>query len=318
MSTFESKFQTFFATHDTVGRIFSGGIAGIVAKSAIAPLERIKMSFQVSNQSYTSMGAINRGKDIYATSGIMGLWKGHTTTIIRVAPYAGLSYAIHDFAEREFKYLYKTDTLPFALKFLSGSIGGMGATLLTYPLDVLRVRLALIPGSTWASTIRQGGLYNGLTATLIGIIPYNGTGWSVKQTLLEMFPEINSKNKAPDIPGLLLINGVAGIFAQFVTYPLDIVRRRLQMNIMTSPDKTELNTISGVFKDLVNKEGRWGLTKGFSLNLIKGPITVSLSFTTYDILSRWIKKELNITPHLRYNAEEPRQPADTQNSKNEK
>lgn len=295
MASIENEVTTFLSTHDTFGRIVSGGIAGIVAKSAIAPLERIKMSFQVSNQNYTTMGAVNRGKEIYTNSGILGLWKGHTTTIIRVAPYAGFSYAIHDLAEREFKVLLNTDKLPFAYKFLSGSIGGMGATVLTYPLDVLRVRLALIPGSTWASTVRQGGLYNGLTATLIGIIPYSGTGWCVKQTLIEMFPEVNAKDKSPNIPGLLIINGIAGLFGQFVTYPLDIVRRRLQMNIMTSPAKSDQNTIRGVFKDLIDKEGRWGLTKGFSLNLIKGPITVSLSFTTYDIMSRWIKKEYHIT-----------------------
>lgn len=295
MTSIEDKVTTFLSTHDTFGRIVSGGIAGIVAKSAIAPLERIKMSFQVSNQNYTTMGAVNRGKEIYTNSGILGLWKGHTTTIIRVAPYAGFSYAIHDLAEREFKVLLNTDKLPFAYKFLSGSIGGMGATVLTYPLDVLRVRLALIPGSTWASTVRQGGLYNGLTATLIGIIPYSGTGWCVKQTLIEMFPEVNAKDKSPNIPGLLIINGIAGLFGQFFTYPLDIVRRRLQMNIMTSPAKSDQNTIRGVFKDLIDKEGRWGLTKGFSLNLIKGPITVSLSFTTYDIMSRWIKKEYHIT-----------------------
>lgn len=131
---------------------------------------------------------------------------------VRVAPYAGLCYAAHDYTERKFKVLLKTDTLPFVYKFTAGSVGGVypipshpsrtpfiyhpstpvGAvgTLLTYPLDVLRVRIALIPNSNWSSAIRQGGLYQGLAPTMFGIIPYSGTSWMVKQTLQELFPKV--------------------------------------------------------------------------------------------------------------------------------
>ena len=42
-------------------------------------------------------------------------------------------------------------------------------------------------------------------------------------------------------------------------------------------------------------EGLRGLAKGFSLNIIKGPITLSLSLTTYDILiSRFEKPRSKI------------------------
>ena len=85
MATLEHKVQDFLAKHDTFGRIFSGGVAGIVAKSAIAPLERIKMSFQVSNQHYTSLGALNRGKEIYKSSGISPL-NSKGCSYITIAP----------------------------------------------------------------------------------------------------------------------------------------------------------------------------------------------------------------------------------------
>jgi hypothetical protein len=41
---------------------------------------------------------------------------------------------------------------------------------------------------------------------------------------------------------------------------------------------------------LVKTEGIRGLGKGFSLNIIKGPITLSISLTTYDMLMSWIRK----------------------------
>ena len=241
------------------------------------------------------------------TGGVLSLWKGHSTTIVRVAPYAGLCYAAHDYFENQFKAMLALDKLPgFALpyalthtlayllflspvqyKFLAGSLGGAFGTLVTYPLDVLRVRLALIPNSTWTSSLNQGGLFQGLTPTMIGIIPYSGTSWMVKQTLHEVFPTVT--NRKPTMLESLILNTFAGLSAQLATYPLDIVRRRMQLGIVDAnePSPTTLEMV----KLLVKKEGLRGLTKGFSLNIIKGPITLSLSLTTYDHLRAWINRK---------------------------
>jgi Mitochondrial carrier protein len=50
-------------------------------------------------------------------------------------------------------------------------------------------------------------------------------------------------------------------------------------------------SIRQVLMEIIEQEGARALTKGFSLNVIKGPITLSLSFTTYDILRKWVKNK---------------------------
>ncbi|RYG62537.1 hypothetical protein EON64_17685, partial [archaeon] len=93
-------------------------------------------------------------------------------------------------------------------------------SLQTYPLDVLRVRLAL--GSSWRGSVAQGGWLQGLLPTLLGIVPYAGTAWLTKQTLTEAYLA-----RAPSTPPIslsvsLLVNMVAGLLGQLVTYPLDV------------------------------------------------------------------------------------------------
>jgi len=272
------------AQHPMCSRVLCGAVAGVVAKTAIAPAEKVKMSYQVSMSKFSLSSALVTGRDMFFKEGFISLWRGHSTTIIRVAPFAGLNFMFHDYMEIALKRKIQKDKLPFMLKFLAGSFGGAMATICTYPLDVLRVRLALVQNSTWLGTIKQGGLYQGLMPTLLGIIPYSGTVWCVKQSLHDYYP-IVSGHRLTSIEGLIL-NGIAGICGQFVSYPLDVLRRRMQMII---PSETNFRpTLGQMAWNLLETEGVKGLFKGFTLNLIKGPLSLSISLSTYDALRSWI------------------------------
>jgi hypothetical protein len=74
---------------------------------------------------------------------------------------------------------------------------------------------------------------------------------------------------------------VCRLTGQFVTYPLDIVRRRMQMRVVTAA--ASAGTLASL-RTLYRGEGVRGLFKGYSLNVFKGPVTLSLSLTTYDFL----------------------------------
>lgn len=52
-------------------------------------------------------------------------------------------------------------------------------------------------------------------------------------------------------------------------------------------------------KHLVATEGVRGLSKGFTLNIIKGPVVMSLSLTTYDSLLAHYREhsDISVAPH---------------------
>ena len=74
-------------------------------------------------------------------------------------------------------------------------------------------------------------LLNGLIPTLVGIVPYAGLSFATFETLKARYREKKQLQHDFDIPTpyRLAFGGVAGLFAQSVTYPLDLVRRRMQV-----------------------------------------------------------------------------------------
>ena len=167
-TTWNDSIKHTIGGNETTGRLVCGAIAGVCAKTVVAPLERVKMSFQLSTDCFTIKKGYIKFMDMLRNEGIPSLWKGHAVNVIRVAPYAGLHYAIHDAAE---DYLKGTAISNSVVQMVSGALAGGGATVFTYPMDVLRVRIAFSEasmGTAWSSAIKQGGLYQGFVPTMLG------------------------------------------------------------------------------------------------------------------------------------------------------
>lgn len=91
------------------------------------------------------------------------------------------------------------------------------------------------------------------------------------------------KTKLPQPSPLerLAFGACAGLIGQSASYPLDVVRRRMQTAGVTG---SSYATILGTMRAIVAQEGVVrGLYKGLSMNWIKGPIAVGISLTTFDV-----------------------------------
>lgn len=123
----------------------AGGIAGCVAKTAIAPLDRVKILFQASNpefQKYSGSwtGMFRAARVIQKESGFRGLLQGHSATLLRVFPYAAIKFVAYD---QLHNLLMPTRERETSLRrFVAGAGAGATSVLFTYPLELVRVRLA--------------------------------------------------------------------------------------------------------------------------------------------------------------------------------
>jgi len=76
--------------------ILAGGTAGIVAKSVVAPLDRIKILYQVSSAQYHILDIPKAVRRIVQEEGFTALWKGNMATMIRIFPYSGIQFMVFD------------------------------------------------------------------------------------------------------------------------------------------------------------------------------------------------------------------------------
>jgi len=183
------------------------------------------------------------------------------------------------------------------LKFLTGALTGMTSTICTYPVDVARARMAVAPKGVTNTLVaafaemaadprRWKAFYAGLTPTIAGIVPYSGTTWATYETLKERL--LRARGEDPDAGGELpphlnaLCGGFAGIVGQTVSYPFDVVRRRMQTLVLgAGASAIAAPSMRAVFADLIRTEGMHGMYKGLSVNYFKAPIAMGISFSMY-------------------------------------
>ncbi|KAL1368624.1 hypothetical protein HN51_022786 [Arachis hypogaea] len=273
------------------GALFlAGAIAGAAAKTVTAPLDRIKILMQTHGviagkaSAKKAISLIEAITVIGKEEGIKGYWKGNLPQVIRVIPYS----AVQLFAYETYKKIFsgKDGKLSVLGRLAAGAFAGMTSTFVTYPLDVLRLRLAVEPGyrtmsEVALSMLREEGFasfYYGLGPSLIGIAPYIAVNFCVFDLLKKSLPEKYQKRTETS----LLTAVLSASLATLTCYPLDTVRR--QMQLKGTPYKTVLDAISGI----VARDGFIGLYRGFVPNALKNLPNSSIRLTTYDIVKRLI------------------------------
>lgn len=280
----------------------AGGVAGAISKTVIAPGDRVKIIFQVdSRRPFSLRHAVCLGIQTVREYGLTGLWIGNGATMLRVVPYAAITYLSFDFYQSRVNAILRDglnvkcdEKQNVFVRFFCGALAGATSTTCTYPLDLMRARFAAnstdkkkrFPSYRVAfrrATEKDGirSLYSGLFPTLVGIMPYAGCSFACFETIKKRLIQHYGYNGDKDIPALqrLMAGGFSGLVAQSVTYPLDIVRRRMQVTPNRYP------SIRAALSTIYREEGfRQGLFKGLSMNWIKGPIAVATSFTVNDLI----------------------------------
>lgn len=211
-----------------------------MSRTVVSPLEVVATVNMCST--HASRPLFVELRALFAEEGLRGFFKGNAANCLKVAPTKGIQFLAFEALKRLFFRLRdpaspnaKLPLSPYE-RLAAGGLAGMAAATFCYPLEVAKTLLTAHPESykgvlsTMISVARQQGprgLYRGLSPTIVAMFPYVGLEFMIYEQLKLM--HTNKKQKEPGLLTLLFIGAFAGTIAQTVCHPLDVVRKRLQL-----------------------------------------------------------------------------------------
>ncbi|CAA2977634.1 mitochondrial adenine nucleotide transporter ADNT1-like [Olea europaea subsp. europaea] len=310
--------------------LVAGGIAGGVSRTAVAPLERLKILLQVQNPNNIKYnGTIQGLKYIWRTEGFRGLFKGNGTNCARIVPNSAVKFFSYEQASKGILYLYQQQTgnedaqLTPLLRLGAGACAGIIAMSATYPMDMVRGRLTVQTDKSpyqyrgifhaLSTVLREEGfraLYKGWLPSVIGVVPYVGLNFAVYESLKDWLIKSNqfglAENNELGVVTRLACGAAAGTVGQTVAYPLDVIRRRMQMvgwsnaaSIVTGDGRNkaslEYTGMIDAFRKTVRYEGFRALYKGLVPNSVKVVPSIAIAFVTYEQVKDILGVEIRIS-----------------------
>ncbi|CAG5918655.1 calcium-binding mitochondrial carrier protein SCaMC-2-A [Menidia menidia] len=278
--------------------LVAGGGAGAVSRTFTAPLDRLKVMMQVYGSRTNNMCIMSGMMQMIKEGGTRSLWRGNGVNIIKIAPESALKFMAYE----QIKRLIGSDNQSLSIleRFIAGSLAGVIAQSTIYPMEVLKTRLALRTTGQYAGIsdcakqiFRREGLgafYKGYIPNMLGIIPYAGIDLAVYETLKNSYLQQYGANSTdPGIVVLLACGTVSSTCGQLASYPLALVRTRMQAQ--AASEASQQVSMTGLFRQILQSEGPAGLYRGLAPNFLKVIPAVSISYVVYEHL----KTQLGVT-----------------------
>jgi len=285
----------------------AGGVSAAVSKTAVAPIERVKLLLQVQHaskqieESKRYKGIIDAFVRIPKEQGLIAYWRGNLANVIRYFPTQALNFAFKD----KYKQIFlggvdkKTQFWRhFAGNLASGGAAGATSLCFVYPLDFARTRLGADVGKTGAERQFKGlgdclvkvfksdgliGLYRGFNVSVQGIIIYRAAYFGFFDTAKGMLPD--PKNTPIYISWMIAqtVTTVSGI----ISYPFDTVRRRMMMQSGLAKNELMYKNTIHCWGKIARTEGSSAFFKGALSNVFRGT-GGALVLVFYDELKKLI------------------------------
>ncbi|KAI3698579.1 hypothetical protein L2E82_42229 [Cichorium intybus] len=313
----------------------AGSISGAISRTVTSPLDVIKIRFQVQLEPTTSFALLSKNvygaskytgmaqasRDIFREEGLSGFWRGNVPALLMVMPYTAIQFMVlhkvKTFASGSSKSEDHIHLSPY-LSFMSGALAGCAATVGSYPFDLLRTILAsqgepkIYPNMRAAfvdimNTRGFRGLYAGLSPTLVEIIPYAGLQFGTYDTFKRWTMAWNIRGLTDPTQAeeslssfqLFLCGLAAGSCAKAVCHPLDVVKKRFQIEGLQRHPRYGARVEAKAYRNMydalsriMRTEGWAGLYKGIVPSIVKAAPAGAVTFVAYEYTSDWVESIL--------------------------
>ncbi|XP_058186032.1 S-adenosylmethionine carrier 1, chloroplastic/mitochondrial [Rhododendron vialii] len=256
--------------------VIAGGMAGVVVETALYPIDTIKTRIQAAQ---------GGGKIIWK-----GLYSGLAGNIAGVLPASALFVGVYEPAKQKLLQIFP-ENLSAVAHLTAGAIGGVAASLIRVPTEVVKQRMqtrqfASAPDAVRLILSREGfkGLYAGYGSFLLRDLPFDAIQFCVYEQLRIGY-KLAAKRELSD-PENAIIGAFSGALTGAITTPLDVIKTRLMI-------QGSANQYKGIFdcvQTIVKEEGPPALLKGIGPRVLWIGIGGSIFFGVLESTKRYLSK----------------------------
>lgn len=284
----------------------AGGMAGMFSRVVIAPLDLVKIRIQLAN-THTKPRIWPTVYNIAKTEGIKAFWKGNLPAEILYITFGSVQFASIRSFNIVLTKLSNGKMNESFQQFVAGGSAGVVSTLVTYPFDFLRTRGAADCDPSSRGTFLRNmkavykssgikGFYHGASAALIPIFPNMGLFFASYSVFRSQIPAW--------APQILSAATLAAAFSKAVIYPLDTIRKRVQVHGQAAHSHKSLAGFGVRYShnfwkcggEIVAREGIRGLYKGLTISLIKALPSSFFTIYFYELGITVLRKIKGPTP----------------------
>lgn len=188
----------------------AGATAGVCSTLTMYPLELLKTRLTVEHGMYDNL--LHAFVKICKEEGPGELYRGLLPSLIGVIPYAAINYCSYDTLRKTYRRVAKREDIGNIETLLMGSVAGAVASSVSFPLEVARKQMQVgnIGGRqvyrnvfhVLSSIVQEHGplgLYRGLGASCIKIIPAAGISFMCYEACKRVLIEEQEKAKAVEL-----------------------------------------------------------------------------------------------------------------------
>ncbi|XP_020255708.1 probable mitochondrial adenine nucleotide transporter BTL3 [Asparagus officinalis] len=289
---------------NTTKHLWAGAVAAMVSRTFVAPLERLKLEYIVRGEQLNLFELI---KKIATTQGVRGFWKGNFVNILRTAPFKAINFYAYDTYRKQLLKLSGNDETTNFERFVAGAAAGITATILCIPMDTIRTKMVAPGGEALGGVIgafhhmvqTEGffSLYKGLLPSIISMAPSGAVFYGVydilkaaylhspagRKRISEMNQQDHELNAFDQLElgpmRTLLYGAIAGACAEAATYPFEVIRRQLQMQVQA----TKMSAFATCMK-IVEQGGVPALYAGLIPSLLQVLPSAAISYFVYECM----------------------------------
>lgn len=287
-----------------IKQVTAGGVAAFLGRFCSQPLEVIKLQVQLQSKENVQKKTIPVIiSQIWEYDGMRGFFRGHNAAQVLGILQGSMQF----WGFNQFRIILNETPLKnfgYIRDFMSGSIAGSLSVILLNPLDTVKTRVISqrISKTTkhsiftmYYKTLYNEGfqaLFRGTSAGIVQVAPLIG----LKFMFYNFFCGIlmgnldGTKMEKSELPGyVLFVSGaLSGILSNALTYPMDVVRRKMQLTNVKRDAGTDLQVACKKMilcgASIQKKSGFRGFFVGVVPSLLKSAVSTSVTFLVYDKL----------------------------------